>query len=177
MPTLRLLDDGYAVTLWFMNPNIQPLSEYFRRREAAIECAARLGVEIIFEDAAWDLRGWLKRQMAHSQDEKRCEWCCQSRLDAACGKALQDRYDFFSTTLLYSRYQPHEAIARRGKELEGGSGARFYYRDFRTDWQAGIDKAIAWGVYRQPYCGCVFSEAERYGKKLRRLIDANDTKA
>ena len=52
-------------------------------------------------------------------------------------------------------------------------GPRFLYRDFREDWQAGIDISRAWGIYRQPYCGCVYSEAERYAKKLSRLVDAS----
>ena len=55
MPVQRLQEAGYAVTAWFMNPNIQPLSEYFRRREAAGECAERLGIPILYEDALFDV--------------------------------------------------------------------------------------------------------------------------
>ena len=69
---------------------------------------------------------------------------------------------------LYSRYQPHEVIAAAGRRLAAPSGPGFVYRDFRTDWQAGIDRSKDWGLYRQPYCGCVYSEADRYRKKLER---------
>ena len=48
------------------------------------------------------------------------------------------------------------------------SGPCFVYRDFRKDWQTGIDRSKDWGLYRQPYCGCVYSEADRYRKKLER---------
>ncbi len=60
MPILRLRDEGYGITAWFMNPNIQPLAEYLRRREAAEICAAKLGIEILFDDASWNLADWLK---------------------------------------------------------------------------------------------------------------------
>lgn len=209
MPVRRLLDEGFAVTAWFMNPNIQPLSEYFRRREAAGQCAERLGIDIIYEDAPWDLTAWLRAVAGRDTPPQRCTWCCVSRMEATCAAARRMGFAYFSSSLLYSRYQPHEVIARAGHLLGDGrarvlpeidsvetatmppadqgeacpappaathgaapaaAGPRFVYRDFRTDWQAGIDASLAWGVYRQPYCGCVYSEAERYHKKLRRLI-------
>ena len=85
-------------------------------------------------------------------------------------------YAHVSSSLLYSRYQPHDVIRAAGEHAAAAEdaplseGPRFVYRDFRTDWQAGIDLSKEWGVYRQPYCGCVYSEAERYDKKLQRLI-------
>lgn len=202
MPVRRLQDEGFVVTAWFMNPNIQPLSEYFRRREAAGQCAERLGIEIIYEDAPWNLTAWLRAVAGRDVPPQRCAWCCASRMEASCAAARRMGFAYFSSSLLYSRYQPHDVIARAGFLLSGrenatlskedmasvtdggtpspvqkegaapaeGAGPVFLYRDFRTDWQAGIDTSIAWGVYRQPYCGCVYSEAERYHKKLQRLI-------
>ena len=115
-------------------------------------------------------------------------------MEAAYAAARALGYAHFSSSLLYSRYQPHDAIAAAGFRLSGldvpavlpealpaptagaeaaqTAGPRFVYQDFRTDWQAGIDISKAWGVYRQPYCGCVYSEAERYHKKWRRLVTA-----
>lgn len=194
MPVQRLQEAGYAVTAWFMNPNIQPLSEYFRRREAAGECAERLGIPILYEDAPWDIVAWLRQVAGRDLPPERCHWCCTSRMEAAYAAARELGYAYFSSSLLYSRYQPHDAIAAAGFRLSGldvpavlpealpapaagaegaqTAGPRFVYQDFRTDWQAGIDASKAWGVYRQPYCGCVYSEAERYHKKWRRLVEA-----
>jgi len=62
MPITRLLDEGFSVTAWFMNPNIQPLAEYLRRREAAAQCAERLGVPIIFADETWNISAWFARR-------------------------------------------------------------------------------------------------------------------
>ena len=170
MPALRLRDAGFAVTLWYMNPNIHPLMEYLRRREAVGECAARLGVPVLFEDAAWDVRAWLAAPEAQELPPTRCEWCCVSRVrgSAAAAKALG--FAYFTTSLLYSRYQPHDVIAVEGRALAAAGGPAFVYADFREDWQAGIDRSKDWGLYRQPYCGCIFSEAERYHKKLARCI-------
>ena len=170
MPVQRLLEAGYAVTLWYMNPNIHPLMEYLRRREAVEECAERLNVPVLYVDDAWDVRDWLEAPETREQPPARCQWCCQSRLEAAASAAKALGFGWFSTSLLYSRYQPHAAIAAKGKDLTDAGGVQFVYGDFREDWQAGIDHAKAWGLYRQPYCGCIFSEAERYGKKLARCI-------
>lgn len=172
MPILRLRAEGYEITAWFMNPNIHPLAEYLRRREAAEICAARLGIEILFDDASWNLADWLKIQLPRVEDASRCEWCCQSRLEAAALKARELGMTAFTSSLLYSRYQPHEAIAARGRELSGNGAPEFIYRDFREDWQEGIERSKEMGLYRQAWCGCVFSETERYGKKLARLVHA-----
>ncbi len=184
MPTRRLQDEGFEVTAWYHNPNIQPLSEYLRRREAVLECAERAGIAVICDDAAWNLTAWLRAVQGRDAPPQRCDYCCRSRVAAAWEYAAANGFDAFSTSLLYSRYQPHDAIAAEGARLSGQDmpaipgapqampGPRFVYRDFREDWQAGIDISRERGVYRQPYCGCVYSEAERYAKKLARLVEA-----
>ena len=170
MPALHLRDAGFAVTLWYMNPNIHPLTEYLRRREAVGECAARLGLSVLYDDAAWDVRAWLAAPEARELAPARCEWCCVSRVRAAASAAGALGFAYFTTSLLYSRYQPHDAIRAEGRVLTAAGSPEFVYGDFREDWQAGIDRSKDWGLYRQPYCGCIFSEAERYHKRLDRCI-------
>lgn len=173
MPSLRLQDEGFDVVLWYMNPNIQPLSEYLRRREALLECAERLEARVICEDESWDLPAWLAMQLPRAHSRERCVWCCLSRLEAGWQKAADMGVEAFSSSLLYSRYQPHEEIAARGRELHERGLPTFLYRDFRKDWQKGIELSKMWGIYRQPYCGCIFSEAERYAKKFARIKTAS----
>lgn len=185
MPVRRLQEEGFEITAWYHNPNIQPLGEYLRRREAVLECAGRLGIAVVCDDAAWNLTEWLRAVRDRDTPPQRCAYCCRGRVAAAYAYAAAHGYDLFSTSLLYSRYQPHELIAAEGARLSGQDvpalldaprdlpGPRFLYRDFREDWQAGIDISREWGIYRQPYCGCVYSEAERYAKKLSRLVDAS----
>lgn len=171
MPITRLLDEGFAVTAWFMNPNIQPLAEYLRRREAAGQCAERLGIPIIYADETWNITNWLRAVAGRDTPPARCAYCCESRIEAAFAFARQQGYAWVSSSLLYSRYQPHEVIKTAGETLAAQPGAPgFAYRDFRTDWQAGIDRSKAMELYRQPYCGCVYSESDRYQKQLLRCI-------
>ena len=171
MPITRLLDEGFAVTAWFMNPNIQPLAEYLRRREAAGQCAERLGIPIIYADETWNITNWLRAVAGRDTPPARCAYCCESRIEAAFAFARQQGYAWVSSSLLYSRYQPHEIIKTAGETLAAQPGAPgFAYRDFRTDWQTGIDRSKAMDLYRQPYCGCVYSEADRYQKQLLRCI-------
>ncbi|MCR4666545.1 MAG: epoxyqueuosine reductase QueH [Desulfovibrio sp.] len=169
MPVTRFLNDGYAVTAWFMNPNIQPLSEYLRRREAAGQCAAYFGIPIIYADETWDITAWLRAVRDRDTKPDRCVYCCESRLESAFLYAESRGFDAVSTSLLYSIYQPHDVIAKAGERFSLRFSPSFLYRDFRTDWQEGIDQSKAMGLYRQPYCGCVYSESERYQKKLLRL--------
>ena len=68
----------------------------------------------------------------------------------------------FSSTLLYSRYQNQEMIRELGVKLGERYGVRFHYEDFRTGWQEGINLSKEMGLYRQKYCGCIYSEKERY---------------
>ena len=171
MPITRLMDEGFAVTAWFMNPNIQPLAEYLRRREAAGQCAERLGVPIIFADETWNITNWLRAVAGRDTSPARCAYCCESRMQAAFAFASQQGFAWVSSSLLYSRYQPHEAIKAAGETLAAQPGATaFAYLYIRTDWQEGIDRSKGMELYRQPYCGCVYSESDRYQKQLLRCI-------
>ena len=94
-----------------------------------------------------------------------------------CAIASENGFDCFTTSLLYSRHQQHDAIRGIGTRVaasgdyrtNAGFGSEFLYRDFRPLWQAGIDRSKEMGLYRQNYCACIFSEYERFEKKLRKL--------
>lgn len=171
MPITRLLAEGFAVTAWYMNPNIHPLAEYLRRREAAGQCAALLGVPILYADETWDVTAWLRAVAGRDTPPARCAYCCESRMEAAFAFARRHGFNNVSSSLLYSKYQPHDVIRAAGERLSSQPDAPgFVYRDFREDWQEGIDRSKAMELYRQPYCGCIYSEADRYRKKLERCI-------
>ncbi|MBR1976514.1 MAG: epoxyqueuosine reductase QueH, partial [Phascolarctobacterium sp.] len=71
-------------------------------------------------------------------------------------------YDAFSTTLLVSPYQKHALIIKEAEAAAEEFGIPFYYEDFREGYQRGVDISLEMGLYRQQYCGCVFSERDRY---------------
>ena len=176
-----LREEGYEVTGYFANPNIHPVTEYFRRREAMQQVAEKLDLPMIWQDDVYDLPGWLKVVhdfgIADNEGYARCGYCYESRLALTCAVASESGFDLFTTSLLYSRHQQHDAIKRIGEKVAGsgdyasenGFGSAFLHRDFRPYWQKGIDLSKEWGLYRQNYCACVFSEYERFEKKLRKL--------
>jgi predicted adenine nucleotide alpha hydrolase (AANH) superfamily ATPase len=101
-----------------------------------------------------------------SQDfEHRCDICYRMRLTAAAACAASQGCDTFTTTLLISPYQNHERLREIGEELAARYAVPFLYRDFRPLFRAGQNAAREMGFYRQKYCGCLFSEEERYVKK------------
>jgi hypothetical protein len=71
----------------------------------------------------------------------------------------------FTTTLLYSKFQKHDLIRELGDRVGQEIGIPFVYRDFREGWQEGVRVSREIGMYRQPYCGCLYSEKERYGRR------------
>lgn len=193
-----LLEHGHDVTGYFFNPNIHPLAEYMRRREGAAQVAERLGVPVMFADAlppgeqTWD-DPWLRDRAdapfapgspplpqaanpAHwlravsGREHARCGFCWRVRLAHTATVAGRLGCDAFTSSLLYSRYQDHDAIRALGEGIAGTAGLPFYYDDFRRFWQRGIDVSKEWGIYRQPYCGCLFSEYDRYSKPFARVL-------
>jgi len=92
----------------------------------------------------------------------------RDRLEKAARIAHKGKFEAFTTTLLYSKFQQHEKICELGRELGRRFGIKFYYEDFREGWREGIELSKEKGMYRQQYCGCIYSEGERYlgAKKL-----------
>lgn len=157
----RLQDQGFAVTGLFYNPNIHPSQEYLRRREGALQVADRLGFPLLFADAEYDLKDFFR--MLSGREHNRCLFCYRYRLLQLREFAQQHGFSLISSSLLYSRYQKHEAIRVIGETVcRNPDGPHFYYQDFRSGWSRGITLSRKWGIYRQQYCGCIFSEAERY---------------
>jgi len=99
------------------------------------------------------------------QENEKCRSCYQIRLEETARKAVEGGFEFFSTTMLYSKYQKHELIKEIALAIEGKAGIKFLYMDFREGWQEGIDISKTLNVYRQKYCGCIYSERERFLKK------------
>lgn len=170
-PIMHLQSLGYIVTAYFMNPNIHPLAEYLRRRKAMEECAKKLDIKVIYDDKAWNISTWIDMTIAVKDDkESRCALCYQERINSTYLTAQKNNFNYFSTSLLYSRYQNHEKIIELSKNLVNNNSPAFYYDDFRKYWKDGIEIAKEWNIYRQPYCACIFSEAERYNSKLKLLF-------
>ncbi|MBG0790511.1 MAG: epoxyqueuosine reductase QueH [Desulfovibrionaceae bacterium] len=159
--TLR--DQGCEVTGLYYNPNIHPLTEYVKRRDGCLEVAEKYGIKVIVKDDEYAPQEWF-RAVAY-RENNRCFHCYALRLERTAQIARRGGFDLFTTTLLYSKFQKHDQIAALGQDLATPK-TRFLYHDFREGWKEGIDISKEWGIYRQQYCGCLYSENERYKKEL-----------
>ncbi|HPP06409.1 MAG TPA: epoxyqueuosine reductase QueH [Syntrophorhabdaceae bacterium] len=154
-----LRDEGMEVTGYFYNPNIHPYSEFLKRL-LTLKNYAGLSLMPLIVDKEYNLINFLKGAMEYGRD--RCIFCYQIRLEKAFKKALEGKFDAVTTTLLYSRYQRHEDIKNIGSQLSNNHNIPFIYKDFRIGWKEGIEESKRLNMYRQNYCGCIFSEYERY---------------
>ncbi len=161
-PVSRLQADGHAVTGFFYNPNIHPFREYQLRLDTVKSFVLRAGIELSVRDD-YDLEGYLARVLGRGSG--RCEQCYRMRLDAAAAEARSHSLPVFTTSLLYSRHQKHDTIRGIAEEMARDHGVDFLYEDYRKGWNTGIAESRRLNLYRQQYCGCIFSERERYQKK------------
>lgn len=152
---------GHDVTGLFYNPNIHPYLEYSHRKQTLQDYAEKVLLSVIWPEG-YLLEEFL-RQVA-SRPEARCVYCLTDRLRFTAQLARKENYDGFTSTLLYSRYQEHDLIRQIGETLGLQLGIHFHYDDFRGGWNEGVRISREMGMYRQPYCGCIYSEKERFYK-------------
>jgi hypothetical protein len=171
-PLERLEEAGWRVTVYFYNPNIHPFTEFEARFEAVRDYCEGRNVPLI-ADLDYDVYEFIRT--AGIDDGSRCLACYRMRLERTIRRAAEDGFDAVTTTLLFSRYQDHEGIHTLGGELSREAGVEFSYEDFRPGWDEGQQRSRDLGMYRQKYCGCIFSEQNRYEKKIQRLSHSTRT--
>jgi epoxyqueuosine reductase len=158
-PLARLREEGMTVMGFFYRHNIHPYQECLRREETLRAWAKTVDFKIIYQEG-YDLEGFIQ-QMVH-REKQRCPICYHERLRTTALMAKRGKFGAYTSTLLYSKRQRHELIREIGESVGRQVGVPFYYADFREGWQAGIEASKTAGMYRQSYCGCIYSEKERY---------------
>jgi tRNA A37 threonylcarbamoyladenosine dehydratase/predicted adenine nucleotide alpha hydrolase (AANH) superfamily ATPase len=158
-----LLAERVTPTLFWYNPNIHPLTEYRSRRDALSRFSTDQKLSLIMIDE-YGLELFLRSLGPETEMPGRCRICYRLRLEKTAAFAAEHGFDTFSTSLLISPYQQHETIKNIGEELAAQYGIAFLYRDFRPLFRKGQASARSQGLYMQKYCGCIFSEKERYEK-------------
>ncbi len=161
-PIQCLRSEGHEVRGLFFNPNIHPYQEFRRRLEALRILAEHWEIPVIFMED-YPLEEFLRR--VAFREGQRCRICYQWRMEVASQVARRGRYDAFTSTLLFSKFQNHEKIAEIAEEESRRRGVPFLYEDFRKGWREGQETARSLGLYRQQYCGCIFSEKERFSPR------------
>ena len=158
-PLKELRTHGHDVTGLFYNPNIHPYQEFSRRIATLEDYAGKTGLPVIW-DRGYHLEEFL-RNIAFRELE-RCRFCYYLRLKATARVARGGKFDAFTSTLLFSKFQNHTMIRELGVQVGQEVGVPFYYEDFRLGWAAGSAKSKQLGLYKQQYCGCIFSERDRF---------------
>lgn len=158
-----LSTEGHQIIGFFYNPNIHPAEEYQRRLETTRKVAQELNFPL--EVPAYEPDVWL-RQTSSLKDEpeggKRCQVCYRLRLGKTYDYMLACGADAFTTTLTISPHKSAQAISKIGQEI---GGEKFLIRDFKKKdgFKRAVQLAKQWELYRQDYCGCIYSM--RQGRK------------
>lgn len=160
----KLREEGHEdITSYWYNINIHPYTEYKQRLETLIEYTKMINVPLII-DYDYGIREFTKAVI--NNIDARCGFCYRSRLEKTVKYAKEQGYDAFTTTLLVSPYQKHELIIKVAEELAKEYDVEFIYYDFREGFREGQQMARDAGLYMQKYCGCIYSEEDRYSKKI-----------
>ena len=156
----ELRNEDIEPTVYWFNPNIHPYMEYKARRDCLKEYTKSINVNAIFEED-YGLDEFCKNAVKDLSG--RCKnYCYPVRLEQTAKYAKEHGYDTFTTTLLVSPYQNHEALVEVAECMAKKYDVNFLYRDFRVGFREGQNKARELGLYMQKYCGCIFSEEMRY---------------
>ena len=153
---------GLDVMGFFYRHNIHPYSECLRRQETLEGYARQIDLRLIIQEG-YDLEGFIQNVVYREKD--RCTYCYHDRLRTTALMAKRGKFDYFSSTLLYSKFQKHDMLKSIGESIGKSIGVPFFYEDFRSGWKEGIETSKNLGMYRQQYCGCIYSEKERYYRK------------
>ena len=119
----------------------------------------------VIVDEQYELENFLRGVVF--REGERCRICYSIRLQKAAQIARKGKFDAFTTTLLVSPFQKHELIKEIATSVSQETGVPFFYQDFRTGFKEGVMQSKEEKMYRQQYCGCVFSEKERYAQVKR----------
>ena len=177
-PIKYLKDKGFDVVgLWF-NPNIQPCSEFVKRMATVRKLEEIENIKVIYFDS-YQPELWLREVAFREEKPIRCRLCYSGRLEMTAVVAKRGKFDYFTSTLFYSKYQNRELLLSVAESASQKHGVAFLNVDFREGWSEGIDISRRYNLYRQQYCGCLYSEKERYclkgkpalEKVLRWLVD------
>lgn len=160
-----LRNEGIEPVAFWYNPNIHPFKEYEARRDCLIDYAKTVDMQLLIKED-YGLRSFVKA-VADNIDN-RCVYCYEHRLEETAKFAAENGFEAFTSTLFASIYQNHELMKTAAENYAEKYGVQFLYRDFRPNFREGNNLARKKGLYMQKYCGCIFSEEDRYSKQIEK---------
>jgi hypothetical protein len=156
--------EGFQVTSFWHNPNIHPFSEHQRRLQTLQEFFKANNTPLVVSEG-YDVVSYFRAVVGH--ENERCQYCFRLRLTATASAAKERGFEAFTTTLLISPYQNQELLKQIGEEIAQREGLRFISEDMRPCYDDSRRISQELDLYRQKYCGCIYSEWERFSKKKR----------
>lgn len=160
---ITYLNQYFDITILYYNPNIEPKEEYIKRKNEQIRLINELNCSIGFMDIDYlneEYRSFVKGLEREPEGGSRCHKCYYLRLEKTAKLALENNYDYFGTTLTVSPYKNSQIMNKIGKHLESVYKVKYLVSDFKK--KEGYKKSISlskeYNLYRQDYCGCLFSK-------------------
>lgn len=165
---LEYLSNYFAITVFYYNPNIYPPEEYDKRVEEQRRLIASMNVThpISFRAAEYrpeEFYDCVRGMEKLPEGGARCRSCYELRIREAAKLAAADDFDYFTTTLSISPMKRSEVLNEVGEKLAGEYQADYLPSDFkkRGGYQRSVELSLQHGLYRQSYCGCVYSKKEQ----------------
>ena len=150
---------GYEVSVLWYNPNIHPYTEHRQRLESMKLLAQEMNLPLVVTGGYYAIEYFNR---VAGDESRRCDCCYDLRLTRTAETARQNGFSAFTTTLLISPQQKHEAIRATGDRVAETKGVAFLYADLRKRYSDSRHLTKPLNLYRQQYCGCVYSKWERY---------------
>ena len=163
---IRRLMENFNIEVFFFNPNIYPKDEYVKRLEEQRRLVKEMDldyrvVDIGFKDELFYES--IKGLENLGEGSQRCNNCFELRLRETAKYARENNFDYFATTLTISPMKNAQVINKIGEKIAEEYGVKFLYSDFKKEngFKKSIEISKDFDLYRQDYCGCVFSKRER----------------
>lgn len=163
---IDILKDYFDVTVYYYNPNIEPIGEYLKRKQEQIRFIKELNNAYVhFKDCDYEnevFREKTKGLETEPENGARCSICYKIRLEKTAKEAKKLNYDYFGTTLTVSPYKNSQKINEIGAYLEKEFEINFLYSDFKKKdgYKKSIELSKKYNLYRQNYCGCEFGRVK-----------------
>ena len=174
---LEYLSEYFDITLFFYNPNITSENEYNYRIDEAKRLIAEMPLtgKVDFVPARYDISEFFAIAKGFENEPEggeRCFRCYELRLCETAVFAAENGFDYFTTTLSISPYKNADKLNSIGESLSEKYGVKYLFSDFKkkNGYKRSIELSQEYNLYRQDYCGCIYSKAEM----KRRKADADN---
>lgn len=172
---LEAIMDYFDITLFYYNPNTTEESEYYKRLEELKEYIKKRNYNIFIEEGRYnpkeDFFDKVKGMEDLKEGGKRCYLCYTIRLEETAKYARENNYDYFASVLTISPLKNAQWINEIGKNLQNKYSINYFYNDFKKKgrYQESIKLSKEYDLYRQDYCGCIFSKIEMENHRKEKL--------